>query len=74
MEELGVNRKLMDQRMGHQDGAVQVRYSHVTSAMRRVLMDGLTGLWEAVLDERRAIAPGSPVAGLDRLLRERDTR
>lgn len=51
--------------------AVQATYSHVTPAMRRALLDGLTGLWEASLDARRALDPGSPVAVLDRLLRQR---
>ena len=37
---------------------------------RVALLDGLTDLWEAALDDRRAMAPGSPVAVLDRLLRE----
>jgi integrase len=69
MEELGTPPKLMDERMGHEDGSVQARYSHVTPAMRRRLLDGLTELWQAALDERRALAPGSPVAVLDRLLR-----
>jgi hypothetical protein len=35
------------------------------------LLDGLTDLWHEALDERRAMTPGSPVAVLDRLLRER---
>lgn len=61
----------MDDRMGYEDGSVQSRYSHVTAAMRRQLFDGLTDLWLAVLDARRALAPGSPVAVLDRLLRQR---
>ncbi len=68
MEELGTPAKLMDERMGHEDGSVQARYSHVTAAMRRQLLDGLTGLWESALDARRAIAPRSPVAALDRFL------
>jgi integrase len=70
MEELGTPGKLMDERMGHEDGSVQARYSHVTAAMRRHLLDGLTDRWEAALAERRAMAPGSPVAVLDRLLRK----
>jgi integrase len=73
MEELGTPAKLMDERMGHEDGSVQARYSHVTAAMRRQLLDGLTGLWEAALDTRRALSPGSPVVVLDRLLRQRAT-
>ena len=68
MEELGVPAKLQDDRMGHEDGSVQSRYSYITAAMRQVLLDGLTGLWEAALDERRAMAPRSPVSVLDRLL------
>jgi integrase len=69
MEELGTPGKLMDERMGHADGSVQARYSHVTAGMRRRLLEGLTGLWEAALAERRMMSPGSPVAVLDRLLR-----
>lgn len=71
MEELGTSSKLMDERMGHDDGSVQAVYSHITVEMRRQLMAGLTRLWETALDERRALSPGSPVDVLDRLLRER---
>jgi hypothetical protein len=73
MEELGTPPKLMDERMGHEDGSVQARYSHITAAMRRQLLHGLTGLWKAALDVRRSLSPGSPVVVLDRLLRERAT-
>ena len=69
MVELGTPPKLMDERMGHEDGSVQARYSHVTPDMRQRLMTGLTGLWEAALATRREMAPGSPVAALDRLLK-----
>jgi hypothetical protein len=62
---------MMDERMGHEDGSVQAVYTHITAATRRRLLDGLTGLWEAALDARRALSPGSPVAVLDRLLRQR---
>jgi hypothetical protein len=34
MEELGTVSTLMDERMGHQDGSVQARYSHVTPETR----------------------------------------
>jgi hypothetical protein len=71
MEELGTPTKLMDERMGHADGSVQARYSHVTDVMRQRLMDGLTELWEAALDGRRAMAIRSPAAVLDRLLSTR---
>jgi integrase len=69
MEEMGIPQRLQDDRMGHADGSVQARYSHITSAMRRALLDGLTERWTAALLARKALAPGSPVAVLDRLLR-----
>jgi len=71
MDELGTPGKLMDERMGHEDGSVQARYSHITAGMRAQLLNGLTGVWTAALDARRAMAPGSPVVVLDRLLAAR---
>ncbi len=67
MEELGAPAKLRDDRMGREDGPVPARYSPITAVMRRALLDGLTGLWESAPEQRRAIAPRSPVAVLDRL-------
>jgi hypothetical protein len=71
MEELNIPQRLQDDRMGHADGSVQARYSHVTAAMRCQLLDGLTERWTAALLARKALAPGSPVGVLDRLLRSR---
>lgn len=71
MEELGTRPKLMDERLGHEDGSVQARYTHVTPTMRRRLMDGLTDQWEAALAARAAMSPCSPIAALDALLRAR---
>ena len=68
MEEMGIPQRLQDDRMGHADGSVQARYSHIT-AKRRSLLDGLTERWNAALLARKALAPGSPVSVLDRLLR-----
>jgi hypothetical protein len=68
MEDLGTEKVLMDERMGHIDGSVSARYAHVTSGMRQRLMLGLTEQWEAALDARRALHPRSPVSALDRLL------
>jgi integrase len=68
MEELSVPAKMMDERMGHEDGSVQARYSHVTKAMREQLLGGLTEAWDAALAERRQMASGSPVEALDKLL------
>lgn len=71
MVELGTPGKLMDERIGHEDGSVQSLYTHhITAAMRRTLLDGLTGLRQSSLDARWAMFPGSRVAGLDQLLRE----
>lgn len=67
MEEMGVPPKLMDDRMGHEDGSVQARYTHITALMRQRLLDSLTEQWDAALDARRCMSPGSPVATLDRL-------
>lgn len=71
MEDLGTAKVLMDERMGHIDGSVSARYSHVTEGMRERLRKGLTSLWEESLDARLAMGPGSPVAVLDKLLRAR---
>jgi hypothetical protein len=71
MEDLGTERVLMDERMGHIDGSVSARYAHVTRGMRERLMLGLTGQWEAALDARLALCPTSPVRVLNDLLRER---
>ncbi|MBT2895649.1 LacI family DNA-binding transcriptional regulator [Streptomyces sp. McG3] len=68
MEDLGTEKVLMDERMGHIDGSVSARYAHVTPGMRRRLMLGLTEQWEAALAARRALHPRSPVSALDRLL------
>jgi anti-sigma regulatory factor (Ser/Thr protein kinase) len=68
-EELRTPPPLMDERMGHEDGSVQARYSHVTAEMRRRLMLGLTEEWESALNARREMCPRSPVAALDALLR-----
>ena len=68
---LGTPSTVMDDQMGHSDGSVQARYAHATAEMVRRLMDGLTRVWEDALDARRRLNPGSPVAVLDRLLREK---
>ncbi|MET9231423.1 LacI family DNA-binding transcriptional regulator [Lentzea sp. NPDC003310] len=67
--ELNVPKPLQDERMGHLDGSVQARYSHVTQTMRDQLMADLTDVWEQALELRRVMSPSSPVAVLNRLLR-----
>ncbi|MFI6626482.1 LacI family DNA-binding transcriptional regulator [Streptomyces sp. NPDC050528] len=71
MEDLGTEKVLMDQRMGHIDGSVSARYAHVTLGMRKRLLLGLTEQWEAALDARLALCPTSPARVLNDLLRER---
>jgi hypothetical protein len=71
MKEAGTPPKLMDERLGHEDGSVQSRYDHITAGMRQALMIALTGMWEEALDARRAMSPHSPVAALDALLKAR---
>jgi integrase len=71
LEELGTPPVLADERVGHTDGSVQRRYTHITPAMRVQLADGLTQRWEAALDMRLAVSARSPVAVLDRLLQAR---
>ena len=73
MQELGVPAVLQDERMGHDDGSVQARYSHVTAAMRRQLLVELNEIWDRALAARRELAPRSSVAALDRLLAARRT-
>lgn len=58
----------MDAQMGHEDGSVQARYSHITEGMTGRLLDGLTQHWTDALAMRRRLHPRSPVAVLDRLL------
>ncbi|MEU2954515.1 LacI family DNA-binding transcriptional regulator [Streptomyces xanthochromogenes] len=71
MEDLGTPPKLMDERLGHEDGSVQARYSHITPGMRKRLMEGLTEQWEEALSARLAMHPPSPVRALDALLKAR---
>lgn len=71
MRELGTSPKLMDERMGHEDGSVQSRYGHITLRMRRALLDALPEMWQEALDIRRTMSPGSPVAIQDALLKAR---
>ncbi|MBZ6229922.1 LacI family DNA-binding transcriptional regulator [Streptomyces olivaceus] len=71
MDDLGTEKVLMDERMGHIDGSVSARYAHVTPGMRRRLMAGLTEQWEVALDIRRAMRPSSPVRVLNELLHVR---
>ncbi|MFH8738151.1 hypothetical protein [Streptomyces sp. NPDC017964] len=61
----------LDERLGHIDGSVQARYTHITREMRADLLANLAAEWEASLDARLAMSATSPVAVFDGLLRER---
>ncbi len=71
MDELRTPEKLKLERLGHEMGGVEGRYSHATPKMRAELMDDLTEEWVEALDARLAMSPGSPVAVLDALLEAR---
>ncbi|WP_320784134.1 LacI family DNA-binding transcriptional regulator [Streptomyces sp. CRN 30] len=71
LEELGVPKVLIDERIGHEDGSVSALYTHITDSMRIAMVDGLTEVWLRSLDERLALAPRSAVPALDLLLQER---
>lgn len=71
LEELGVPKVLIDERMGHEDGSVSALYTHITDTMRAAMVQALTEVWQRSLDERLALAPRSAVAALDVLLQER---
>lgn len=62
---------LSHERLGHEMGGIGSVYSHITPAMRAQLCEQLTAEWNAALDARLTMAPGSPVPVLDRLLRAR---
>jgi hypothetical protein len=57
--------------MGHEVPGMRGVYAHVTPAMRADLRDGLQGLWEASLRDRKQLAERSAVPVLDGLLRSR---
>jgi len=71
MVELGTPPTLMDDQMGHSDGSVQARYAHANDDMVRRLLEGLTVTWESALEARRQLSPGSAVAVLDALPRDK---
>ena len=58
---LGTPSAVMDEQMGHADGSVQARYSHVTPDMIRQLLDGLTDPVGERAGRPPAVLPGSAV-------------
>lgn len=58
---------LSHDRLGHELGGIAGRYSHVTAATREELTGQLTRRWKQAVDDRAAVAPDSPVTGLDGL-------
>ncbi|GAA4237873.1 hypothetical protein GCM10022254_51490 [Actinomadura meridiana] len=68
LEDLGIAPVLIDDRMGHKDGSVQRRYTHVTARMRQRLARKLTEEWEESLRARYRMYPESLVTALNTLL------
>jgi hypothetical protein len=63
---------VIDERMGHAEGSVQARYSHVTAAMRRQLNGCPDRVVGGGAGRTTGVGSGSPVAVLDRLLTDRE--
>lgn len=71
MAEIRTPEVLSHERLGHEMEGIAGRYSHVTDAMRKELMEELTARWLDALDARREMDPHSPVAVLEELLQAR---
>lgn len=68
LEELGIPKVLMDERLGHADHSVSARYSHVTAGMRERLVGALQSEWERTVERRRVMGVGSPVGVVEGIL------
>lgn len=73
LEDMGTPKVLMDERLGHMDASISARYSHVTPAMRRRLLEGLHERWEECVGQRRKMDLPSPVPLVKSIL-EGDSR
>lgn len=71
LEEHGIPKALIDERLGHEDSSVQAIYTHVTPVMRARLNAALTDIWYEALDARLAMCPTSHVKVLNGLLQAR---
>lgn len=71
MDELRTPDKLKLERLGHEMGGIEGRYSHATPKMRAELMGQLTEIWHEALDARWDLHQGSPVSVLDEVLKAR---
>ncbi|MFD3356356.1 tyrosine-type recombinase/integrase [Streptomyces fradiae] len=49
LEELGCPKVLADERLGHEDGSVSARYTHVADIIRALRMDQPTEVWHEPL-------------------------
>jgi vacuolar-type H+-ATPase subunit C/Vma6 len=71
MEEQRIPEILSETHLRHDIPGVSAVYRHVTDAMRGELIEMMTREWEAALDARMEMSPGSSVAVVDALLRAR---
>jgi hypothetical protein len=68
MVEDGIPEILTELRVGHDVPGMRGLYSHVSDRMREELKDALQARWEESLRARAALAPGSAVPVLGKLL------
>lgn len=68
LDQLGVPKPLMDERMGHSDRSVSAQYAHPTAPMRAAMLAGLEAEWEQALEWRRHLGVESEVGLVRKLL------
>jgi hypothetical protein len=68
MVEASIPEILTELRLGHDVPGMRGLYSHVSDRMREALKDALQARWEESLRAWVALAPGSAVPALDKLL------
>ncbi|WP_433701840.1 tyrosine-type recombinase/integrase [Nocardiopsis sp. CA-288880] len=68
LDQLGVRKPLMDERMGHSDRSVSASYAHPTAPMRAAMLAGLAAEWEQALEWRRSLGVSSAVSVVERLM------
>jgi integrase len=74
MHQERVHEVLSEERLGHELPGIVGTYTHSTPAMRRHLAEAMERAWGEALDARLALSPRSPVAVLDGLLQERQSK
>lgn len=68
LDQLGVPKPLMDERLGHSDRSVSAGYAHPTPPMRAAMLAGLEAEWEQALEWRRRLGVESQVGLVQQLM------